>query len=564
MAEDRYTDAKTNIIYEKMLPVSHKRAHYEGFAPGITMLPKGYQDREGALPFSCDTIYERDVAVTLRDGTTIYADVYRPKYGGPVAAVMSCCWAGKTARHDMWGAALYPNGGGPLDGVVSGRQLWLGLDPAKWVGYGYAVVSVDSRGVYMSEGNVRFPSVAEGQDGYDVVEWIAAQEWCDGKVGMAGQRWTGEMQWFTAAECPPHLVCFAPWDAHGNLYMDEFVRGGIQKARGTTIDRSFGNGYIEAIDDMTYARPLYDDYWKEKTVNFERIVAPAFLLGTYDSKYHTRGNVDAFRRISSTEKWLWLCDFDGYEDYYSDRFMLELKRFLDFYLKGVSNGWETTSPVRMLIMDPGGADVIDRPEKEFPLAKVQPIILYLDTGTMQMQTEEPKEEHSTEYDSENKASELIFRYEFQEEREISGFSKLKLWLSADKGRDMDVFVKWGKMDADGNILEHRGYQGPTSKLRVSHRKTDEIRSTLYEPYHPHDEEELLEPGEIVCAEFDIWPVSMKFHSREKLFLSIAPYGDTGMPPVYEPGWEDVILRNQGIHRVYTGGACDSQLVLPMI
>ena len=559
-----YLDEDTQVLYEKMLPVTHERAFYEGFKQEVTLLPKGYQYTEGAFPFQCDTIYERDVAVTLRDGTVIYADVYRPATEEKLPAIVSCCWAGKSARHDMWGAALYPGQNGPLHSILSGRQLWLGLDPAKWCAYGYVVVAVDSRGVYKSEGNVRFPSVQEGQDGYDVVEWASAQSWCNEKVAMAGQRWTGEMQWFTAAECPPHLVCFAPWDAHGNLYMDEFVRGGIQKARGTTIDRSFGDGYIEAIDDMTYQEPLYTEYWKQKTVNFENIKVPVFLLGNYNSKYHTRGNVDAFRRVSSTEKWFKLCDFDGYEDFYSDKHLCELKEFFDYFLKGMENGWDQMPRVRMQVMDFGGTDLYDRVEETFPLERQQPMVLYLNAETMTLQEKPDEKKNVTEYDSEDKTEKRIFTFTFSEDTEISGFSNLKLWLSTEVGNDMDVFVSMGKMDAEGNILDHDGYYGPTAKLRVSHREVDREKSNIFEPYLPHRQEMLLHPGEIVEAEFGIWPTSMLFHKGEKLYITISGYGDTGMPPVYEPGWKDVELRNHGKHRIYTGADYPSALIVPVV
>ena len=146
------------IIYEKLLPVDHERAHYEGFHPGVTVLKKGYQDYEGALPFPCDTVWERDVAIKMRDGTTVYADIYRPVTEEKIPALYSCSCAGKSARHDMW-EHVFPEG----RYLMSGRQLWLGLDPARWVQHGYAVVSVDSRGVYASEGNVRFPCKQEGQ-----------------------------------------------------------------------------------------------------------------------------------------------------------------------------------------------------------------------------------------------------------------------------------------------------------------------------------------------------------------------------------------------------------------
>ena len=74
---------------------------------------------------------------------------------------------------------------------------------------GYAFVAVDDRGRGNSDG-VFLPGQVEGRDGYDVVEWIAKQPWCDGQVAMWGGSWLGFTQWSVAKELPPHLVAIAP------------------------------------------------------------------------------------------------------------------------------------------------------------------------------------------------------------------------------------------------------------------------------------------------------------------------------------------------------------------
>ena len=66
------------VPYRRNQPVDVPRARYPGFKPSTTLLKKGTVRREGALPLPCDIIFERDVAVKMRDGITTYTDVFRP------------------------------------------------------------------------------------------------------------------------------------------------------------------------------------------------------------------------------------------------------------------------------------------------------------------------------------------------------------------------------------------------------------------------------------------------------------------------------------------------------
>ena len=67
----------------------------------------------------------------------------------------------------------------------------------------------------------------DGRDGYDFIEWLATQHWCNGKVGMFGNSGVAMTQWRIAAEQPPHLACIAPWEGTGDLYRESLFEGGI-------------------------------------------------------------------------------------------------------------------------------------------------------------------------------------------------------------------------------------------------------------------------------------------------------------------------------------------------
>lgn len=79
---------------------------------------------------------------------------------------------------------------------------------------GYAYVAVDVRGRGKSEGEWR-AFVHDGADGYDIVEWVAAQPWCTTRVGATGLSYSGWTQWARAAERPPHLACMISTSAAG-------------------------------------------------------------------------------------------------------------------------------------------------------------------------------------------------------------------------------------------------------------------------------------------------------------------------------------------------------------
>lgn len=124
------------------------------------------------------------LTVPARDGARLAADLHHAgaDAAGPVLLIRTPY--GKQAYHDE-----------PL--------------VAKAIERGYAVVVQDVRGRYASDG-VFDPYRHEGLDGYDTIEWVAKQAWCNGRIATAGLSYPGAAQWLTAVEAPPHLVCAFP------------------------------------------------------------------------------------------------------------------------------------------------------------------------------------------------------------------------------------------------------------------------------------------------------------------------------------------------------------------
>ena len=129
---------------------------------------------------------DHDVPMRTRDGITLRADVFRPDDSGRHPAILS-----RT----------------PYDKRLSWNSDFLSAVQAARAGYAFVIQ--DTRGRFASEGEY-LPGMPEGKDGYDAVEWVAAEPWCDGRVGMAGASYLGRIQWQTALEQPPSLKAIAP------------------------------------------------------------------------------------------------------------------------------------------------------------------------------------------------------------------------------------------------------------------------------------------------------------------------------------------------------------------
>lgn len=129
----------------------------------------------------------RDVETPMRDGVVLRGDVWLPDGPGPFAAIVFRTPYNKSQ-------------------LVSDF-----LRPQQAVEAGFAVVVQDCRGRFRSEGRWRpLMWAQEGEDGYDTVEWTAAQAWCSGAVGMAGPSYLGIVQLAAAVLKPPHLRAIAP------------------------------------------------------------------------------------------------------------------------------------------------------------------------------------------------------------------------------------------------------------------------------------------------------------------------------------------------------------------
>lgn len=153
-----------------------------------------------------------NVEMPMRDGTILRGDVYRPA-SGQCPAILFRTGYNKSGRSTISGDLL------PMMQALSA---------------GYAFVVQDLRGRFASDGewirNSGSPYAAEINDGFDTIEWVAAQSWCDGSVATAGGSYLANVQWPAAAAHPPHLKAMTPWIGRSGMYLREDAQlAGVMK-----------------------------------------------------------------------------------------------------------------------------------------------------------------------------------------------------------------------------------------------------------------------------------------------------------------------------------------------
>ena len=136
------------------------------------------------MPEQQRVVIERNIEIPMRDGSILRADAFRPDDDLPHPVLLN------RTPYNKQGIGASFNAVGAA-------------------GEGYIVMSQDCRGRFSSDG-VFYPFLNESEDGYDTIEWIASQPWCDGKVGMFGVSYMGATQWLAAIAQPPHLVTIVP------------------------------------------------------------------------------------------------------------------------------------------------------------------------------------------------------------------------------------------------------------------------------------------------------------------------------------------------------------------
>lgn len=367
-------------------------------AAGPVKFPKIY-------PPANDVAVDNRVAIPMRDGVILYADVYRPVKSDKYPVIVS-----RTPYSTERAPSAFQ-------------------EPLFFAQRGFVFVYQDVRGRHESEGKWE-PFRNDIEDGYDTVEWAAAQPWSNGKVGMQGHSYGGHVQWRAAMAKPPHLVTIFPMVASTSLYHNWVTLNGAwrlsfnfgwgavrQESRimqNTAIHTMQGGPESQRYDKVLWSLPLlgmqellgrhaqfytdwirhpdYDAYWKALNVeeHFEDIGIPVHTHGGWFDIF-TQGTQNGYIGVSHHGKTAvarkqshivigpWehgvssrTGDLDFGPQAKVEREVFELPWF-DHWLKGTNNGVESEPPVTLFVMGRNEW----RLESEFPLARTEYRKMYL-------------------------------------------------------------------------------------------------------------------------------------------------------------------------------------------
>jgi len=345
-----------------------------------------------------DILIDNLVAIRMRDGVTLYADVYRPVGDGRFPVLIS---------RTPYSTERFPTA---YDAAVYFAQR------------GYVYVFQDVRGRHESEGTW-MPFFSNEKDGYDTIEWAAKQKWSDGRVAMQGGSYLGQNQWRAAQAAPPALVTIFPMVASTSIYHDWMTLNGgwrlsfnfgwgpvrqesriMQNPGPHTIDSLHAIHYDDVqkhlplntmqqrvgrhakFYDDWLAHPDYDDYWKPLNAEevFDKVTIPVHTFGGWFDIFSQgtlrgyvgmshKGGSEKARTGSNLVIGPWghgpsqkfgAIDFGPTANV--DPLPLQL-RWYDYWLKGIDNGLASEPPVKLFVMGRNQWAY----EREYPIARTQ-------------------------------------------------------------------------------------------------------------------------------------------------------------------------------------------------
>lgn len=496
----------------------------------------------------------RIVSIRARDGVKIAAALYLPKKSGRFPTLL----AASPYRFDNNFAPALP------------LFLWRETGPIAWyLEQGYAYVHMDVRGSGRSGGAYRFLDRKEQRDLYDVIEWIARQKWSNGRVGGIGQSYFARMQWFMAAQNPPHLACIAPYDGNVDTYRNSAYTGGIPgefpsiwfNATVRVANQSPATGPSRLIE-WDYPRvvrehPTYDAWWKERAAAelLHNIRVPVFSIGVWRKvDLHLNGNIVGFQRAGGPKKLLVFGSANVHaaaQDFASVSFHEKyLLPFYDRHLKDKSTGYESAPTVRYFA---SGASEI-RTADTWPPSDIQHRPFYLRSGPTGSIT---SLNDGALTDDAVKQRKSVTQYEYPQPGwrmgvvgngpdgrpdparrvltftsaplarplEIAGPILLELHVASSR-EDTDFIVKLSEQfpqseDERKSDLNPR-YQIITKGwLRASHRTLDKARSLPYAPWYTHTDPKPIRPGQIYKFEIAVMPTAHRFAAGSRIRLELA-------------------------------------------
>ncbi len=514
----------------------------------------------------CCAKLTQTVMVPMRDGVKLATDIYLPDGEGPWPTI-------------LWRT---PYGKGGAEGRARGANQ-----------RGYAFVAQDIRGRFGSEG-VDYPVFGHDgwgkhKDGYDAVEWIAAQEWCNGKVGTVGASANGITQNMMAPSRPPHLVCQYVAVAFSSMYRQAAYQGGAFR-------KSLLEGWLrgnkfspENLKEMR-AHPDYDDFCKQfdPELAAHRVNVPVMFVGGWYDIFNA-GTINSFLTIQKKgdkgARGKCRLVMGPYGHGNSEDLVFpnagapgeaSPQKWFDIWMKKNGKGIDEIPVVQYFVMgDPADKDTrgnVWKTADDWPVpAKIKPFYFNANgtlrprppkkTGSSLSYKYDPKDPVPTigganliitkgprdQRPVEERPDVLLFTSkELKKPVEITGPVKVRLWASS-TATDTDFTVKLCDVYPDGrSMIVLDGI------IRARHRNSME-------------KSELMEPGKIYEFEIDLWSTSLVFSPGHRIRVAISssnsprfePNPNTGKPS----GMDDET--KAAANTIYLNAKHPSHILLPV-
>ena len=553
-------------------------------------------------------VVHKDLRVPMRDGVELAADAYHGVDDKPRPALVALSPYGKELQALALTTPPQRRPSPMWDGCIEAGDI------ALIVAEDYVHVIGDLRGSGASDGehigNYNAGGVSLGQDAYDVIEWVAAQPWCDGNVGMVGISYFGSMQVLAAAERPPSLKAIFVSGGHYDFYETTY-HGGVmwfmpraaREGRGgdsgwaftdRVRSRMVENHSPEELKELVARRledpdvaawpnlvhvlhyPTNHEAWFDIVMNeldggwYEErnpinlaasIDIPVWVQLDQGRGWTLDGTIELFQALQGPKK----LDIGPYPPMQSRPFIEEhdkMFRWYDYWIKGIDNGVMDEPAVSVFVE--GSREVVTA--DQWPPKDVEHRSLYLrprrklsaEPEPMGTQHAAPDGFYQAPLTVTDKVEILDWSTEpFEKATEMIGAGAAHLFAEIDQQDTNFILRLWDAAPNGSRQLITTGY------LKASHRELDD-RTTEGNPYHPHTRAVPVEPGTIEEYVLRLYPFASTFQPGHRLVVELSndePLTDAHNS-LLPPDAFHLPVGRPVTHKIYRDASHPSRLVLP--